>query len=344
MAKNRYIGKVALGLGAIAGVAAAVASRSRRYDLSNKTVFITGGSRGLGLLLAQQYAARGANVAISARDRDVLDRAAERLRQSGAKIIAVEGDVTVREEAELAIEQVRKNLGPVDVLVNNAGTICVGPMETMTIDDYRDSINTHFWGPYFATMAVLPEMQKRRAGRIVNISSIGGKISVPHLLPYSVGKFALTGFSEGLRSEALKDNVYITTVCPGLMRTGSPRNAHFRGDNAAEYAWFSISDSLPLLSMSAGWAARRIVNASIRGDAELVLSLPAKLAVQLHGLFPGLTSDALGLANKMLPTAPDNAAHNNKEWKTGRESFSKLSPSWITSLNERAATNNNQLS
>jgi NAD(P)-dependent dehydrogenase (short-subunit alcohol dehydrogenase family) len=341
MAKNRYIGKVTLGLGAVAGIAAALALRSRRYDLVGKTVFITGGSRGLGLLLAQQYAARGARVAIGARDRDALERAATGLAQGGAKIFAVEGDVTIREEAELAIDQVRRKLGPIDILVNNAGTICVGPMESMTIGDYRDSINTHFWGPYFATMAVLPEMQKRRQGRIVNISSIGGKISVPHLLPYSVGKFALTGFSEGLRSEALKDNVYITTVCPGLMRTGSPRNAHFKGDNEAEYAWFSVSDSLPLLSMSAGWAARRIINASIRGDAEIVLSLPAKLAVKLHGLFTGLTTDALGLANKMLPSAPDNSS---KEWKKGSQSFSGISPSWITALNEHAASDNNQLS
>jgi NAD(P)-dependent dehydrogenase (short-subunit alcohol dehydrogenase family) len=334
-----HFGKAALGLGVIAGIASAMAFRGPRYSLADRTVFITGGSRGLGLLLAQQYAARGARVAISARDPDALERAATGLRQAGATILAVEGDITMREEAELAIDQIRRNFGPIDVLVNNAGTICVGPMETMTIDDYRDSINTHFWGPYFATMAVLPEMQKRRQGRIVNISSIGGKISVPHLLPYSVGKFALTGFSEGLRSEALKDNVYITTVCPGLMRTGSPRNAHFKGDNQAEYAWFSISDSLPLLSMSAEWAARRIVNASIRGDSELILSLPAKLAVKLHGLFPGLTTDALGFANKMLP-----AAQGNKQLlKTGSQSFSELSPSWVTSLNERAAANNYQL-
>jgi short-subunit dehydrogenase len=212
-------------------------------------------------------------------------------------------------------------------------------METMTIDDYRDSINTHFWGPYFATMAVLPEMRKRRKGRIVNISSIGGKISVPHLLPYSVGKFALTGFSEGLRSEILKDNVYVTTICPGLMRTGSPRNALFKGDNQAEYAWFSITDSLPLLSMSARWAARRVVNASIRGDAELVLSLPAKVAVKVHALFPGVITDALGLVNRLLPFD-----EKNNRPRTGRQSFSELSPSWVTSLSERAAANNNQIS
>jgi short-subunit dehydrogenase len=191
-------------------------------------------------------------------------------------------------------------------------------------------------------MAVLPDMQRRKHGRIVNISSIGGKISVPHLLPYSVGKFALTGFSEGLRSEALKDNVYVTTVCPGLMRTGSPRNALFKGNNEAEYAWFSISDALPGLSMSARRAARQIVDATIRGRAEVVLSLPAKFAVKAHGLFPGVTADVLGLVSRLLPSA---VGHEDVlEPKTGKQSFSEASPSWVTTLNERAAEQNNQIS
>jgi short-subunit dehydrogenase len=209
----------------------------------------------------------------------------------------------------------------------------------MTIDDYRDSINTHFWGPYFASMGVLPSFQRRRQGRIVNISSVGGKISVPHLVPYSVGKFALTGFSEGLRSELLKDNIYVTTVCPGLMRTGSPRNASFKGNNEAEYAWFSISDALPVISMSAKRAARRIVNACLCGDAEVVLSLPAKVAVKLHGLFPGATTDLLGLMNVLLPS-PGGIG---RDVRTGKQSSSSLSPSWITTLNERAAQENNQI-
>ena len=251
MFKNNLGGKAALAAGAFVVLAAARMLRNSRYDLAGKTVFISGGSRGLGFLLAHEFASRGARVAVSARDRHSLDRAAESLNQNGVSVLTLETDITMREEAEFAVDRIQQKLGKIDVLVNNAGTICVGPMEAMTIDDYRDSINTHFWGPYFATMAVLPEMQRRRQGRIVNISSIGGKISVPHLLPYSVGKFALTGFSEGLRAEALKDNVYVTTVCPGLMRTGSPRNALFKGDNEAEYAWFSISDALPVLSMSA---------------------------------------------------------------------------------------------
>lgn len=327
-----------------AGIALGMATamllgRRKPILLRNKTVFVTGGSRGLGLLLAEEFASRGANVAISARDRNELERAETQLRTITDKVLILEADMTMREEVEMIVQKIEQHFGSLDILVNNAGTISVGPVETMTIDDYRDSINTHFWGPYFAIMAVLPSFQRRCQGRIVNISSIGGKIGVPHLVPYSVGKFALTGFSEGLRSELLKDNIYVTTVCPGLMRTGSPRNASFKGNNEAEYAWFSISDALPVISMSAQRAARRIVNACTRGEAEVVLSLPAKVAVKLHGLFPGPVTDLLGLINVLLP--PPGGI--GSDVRTGKQSSSSVSPSWITTLNERAAQENNQV-
>jgi NAD(P)-dependent dehydrogenase (short-subunit alcohol dehydrogenase family) len=325
---------IALGVGA-----SMLFSRRREISIRDKAVFITGGSRGLGLLLAQEFASRGAKVAISARDRSELDRAEAQLRAITDHVLALEADVTMREEVETAVHKIEQHFGSLDVLVNNAGTICVGPVETMTIDDYRDSINTHFWGPYFASMAVLPSFQRQRRGRIINISSMGGKIGVPHLVPYCVGKFALTGFSEGLRSELLKDNIYVTTVCPGLMRTGSPRNASFKGNNEAEYAWFSISDALPVISMSAKRAARRIVNACLRGDAEVVLSLPAKAAIKFHGLFPGITTDLLGLMNVLLP--PPGGI--GSDVRTGKQSSSSASPSWITTLNEQAAQENNQI-
>jgi NAD(P)-dependent dehydrogenase (short-subunit alcohol dehydrogenase family) len=169
---------VLVGMGAAAGITALKMWRRRNFEVRGKTVFITGGSRGLGLLLAREFAARGAKVAIAARDRDALQRATEDIRRFGEHVLAIETDITMREEADTALERIRGNFGPVDILVNNAGTICVGPLELMTIDDFRDSVNTHFWGPYFASMAVLPEMRRRKAGRIVNISSIGGKISV----------------------------------------------------------------------------------------------------------------------------------------------------------------------
>ncbi len=144
-------------------------------------------------------------------------------------------------------------------------------------------------------------MRARSRGSIVNIRSIGSKVSVPHLLPYSASKFALTGLSEGLRAELAQDGIRATTVCPGLMRTGSPRNAIFKGRHQAEYAWFSIGDSLSLLSISAESATRRILVACKRGEAEVVLSLPAKMANTFQALFPGVSADLLGLANRLLP-------------------------------------------
>ena len=332
------------GLLSAAGVAlwvcsAAIQRYSRRYNLQGKNVLITGGSRGLGLLLAREFCREGARVAICARDQQELGRARLVLTADGYEVLPVACDVTDRDQVKDAITQIRNQLGPIQILVNNAGMISVGPLETMNIDDYEESIDTHFWGPLNTIIAVLPEMRQRREGRIVNISSIGGKIAVPHLLPYSVGKFALTGLSEGLRSEAIKDNIYVTTVCPGLMRTGSPRNALFKSQHRAEYAWFSISDALPGLSMNANRAARQVVDACARGDSEIVLTVPAKVATLVHGVFPEVTVDVLGVVNRFLP--PPGGI--GTDVRTGKQSKSKASPSWLTALNERAAQENNQI-
>lgn len=319
--------------------ARAFARYYRHMDLRDQTVLVTGGSRGLGLVLARELARRGANVAICARDGEELQRAEEDLRQRGARVFTTVCDITHRDQVEDMIGRVRGHFGRIDALINNAGVIEVGPMEVMTLRDYEEAMKTHFWGPLYSTLAVLPEMQRRKAGRIVNISSIGGKISVPHLLPYSASKFALAGFSEGLRSELLKDGIYVTTVIPGLMRTGSPRNATFKGQHRLEYAWFSISDSMPLISMGAERAASQIVRAMQSGDAELTLSLPAKLAVTFHGVFPGLTSDILGLTNELLP-GPGGIGRQRAK---GLQSESAVSPSPLTMLTEAAAARNNEM-
>jgi NAD(P)-dependent dehydrogenase (short-subunit alcohol dehydrogenase family) len=328
-----------LGAGVVTGLAIAKTLQGRAFSLEGKTVFITGGSRGLGLLLASEFGRRGARVAISARDSEELSKAADRLRLDGGEVFTVEADHAVKEEAELAVERVTSQFGPIDVLVNNAGKMTVGPLDTMTIDDYRDSLNVHFWGAYFTTMAALPAMRQAKRGRIVNISSIGGKISVPHLVPYSVGKFALAGFSEGLRAELRKDNVFVTTVCPGLMRTGSARNAYFKGNNEAEYGWFSVLGSLPITSMNAEEAASAIVDACQRGSADLVLSIPAKVAAILHGLMPGTVADVLGAANHLLPKSGGIGRHA----RSGAQSSSRVSPSWATKLNDEAAQQNNEV-
>jgi short-subunit dehydrogenase len=329
---------VAAGVGALLA-ARALARRLGGYDLKGKTVLITGGSRGLGLVMAREFACEGAQLAICARDEAELERARADLMKRGARVLAVPCDVTDRVQVNEMVSIVRDHYGQIDVLVNNAGVIQVGPLEVMTLEDYELAMRVHFWGPLYTTLAVLPEMRRRRDGRIVNISSIGGKISVPHLVPYSASKFALVGLSAGLRAELQKDGVVVTTVCPGLMRTGSPRNATFKGQHRAEYAWFSISDALPVTAMKAERAARQIIEACKRGDAEVVLSIQAQLAVKFHALFPGLTADLLGLVNRLLP-GPGGIGRKRAK---GKDSQSELSPSWLTVLNEQAAERNNEV-
>ena len=247
---GQLLALAAVGLGACVGVRALL-GRRQEYDFRGKTVLITGGARGLGLVLAREFAAQGAHLVLCSRSAHELERAREELSGRGAQVLALPCDVGDQSQVDVLVREARDRFGRVDVLVNNAGLIQAGPMEVMTVADYEEAMRVHFWGPLCTTLAVAPEMQRRREGRIVNISSIGGRISVPHLLPYSASKFALVGFSEGLRAELAKDGVAVTTVCPGLMRTGSPRNALFKGQHQAEYAWFTLSDSLPGSSVSA---------------------------------------------------------------------------------------------
>jgi len=319
--------------------------RNRRgsYELAGRTVLITGGSRGLGLVLARHAAAEGARVAICARDEQELARARQDLLDCGATerdVLALSRDLTNADEVRSLVAEVESRLGGIDVLINNAGIILGGPLENMDARDFEDSMNTHFWAPFHAMQAVLPGMKRRGEGRIVNISSLGGKVAIPHLTAYSASKFALVGLSEGFRAELNQHGIYVTTVCPGLLRTGSTGHAEVKGQHKKEYAWFSIADAMPGFTMSAEQAARSIWNATRRGDGELILSLPAKLLAAFHGLLPGTTVDVLAWVNRALPATGESDAANER--RSGYESETPLTRSFLTTLNQKEARRNNE--
>lgn len=278
-----------------------VARRVNRLDLQGKTVIITGGSRGLGLELGRQLAALGARLAICARDTAELERAHAELETHGVEVFAMPCDVTDRTQVVEFVELVTRRFGNVDVLINNAGTIQVGPAAQMTLEDFEYAMNTNFWSAVYTTLAVLPAMRRRKQGSIVNISSIGGKISTPHLLPYSASKHAMTGFSEGLRAEVSREGINVTTVLPGPMRTGSHLNAEFKGQHEEEYAWFSFGASTPGLSIRADRAAARIISGFREGQAQIALPVQTGIAIKFHALFPELTHAMLALMNRTLP-------------------------------------------
>jgi short-subunit dehydrogenase len=253
--------------------------------------------------LARAFALEGCRIVIAARDAQELARAQQDLLQRGTEVLAVACDVTNQQQVHSVVAQATQHFGRVDIVVNNAGIIQVGPLSTTTMEDFAQALDVMFWGTLHTTMAVLPQMRARRSGRIVNITSIGGKVSVPHLLPYTCAKFAAVGLSEGLRAELGQDGVQVTTVVPGLMRTGSYVQARFKGQPEREFSWFALGSTLPLISISAERAARQIVRATQRGAAECILSLPANLVGRLHGVCPGTTANLLSLVNRALPGA-----------------------------------------
>jgi NAD(P)-dependent dehydrogenase (short-subunit alcohol dehydrogenase family) len=291
------------------GIGAALATRellarANEAVLDGQVALVTGGSRGLGYLLARELGREGCRVAICARDDAELTRAAATLEGGGAEVLAVRCDVGDRADVARLVGEVERRFGRIDILVNNAGAIQVGPLETMTHADFERAMDAMFWGVVNPTLAVLPAMRERRSGRIATVTSIGGKVAVPHLLPYASAKFAAVGFSEGLRAELAGSGVSVTTIAPGLMRTGSYLNAEFRGKRSREFTWFSLGDSLPLISMDAERAARQIVRSIKRGEAERVLTIPATLLARVHGLMPGTTQQLVGLVNRwVLPDA-----------------------------------------
>lgn len=334
---NRYVTSFLIGAGI--GMALRLRTRPNPYTFRGRTVVITGGSRGLGLVMARILAREGARLAILARDPAELDRAESELRLL-TDVMTIPCDLRSEEQVRSAIGQVVARYARLDVLINNAGIIQVGPLEHMTIADFTEAMATHLYGPLFCVLAALPHLRSVGGGRVVNVTSVGGKIAVPHLLPYCASKFALVGLSEGLRVELHKDNIRVTTVCPGLMRTGSPRNARFKGQHRREYAWFAIADSLPLLSMSAETAARQILQGCRRGAARVTLGVHTKGALLANELFPGATAAALSLANRLLPGARLEQGFSSR---AGHESQSQVAPSWLTRLSDEAARTNNEV-
>jgi NAD(P)-dependent dehydrogenase (short-subunit alcohol dehydrogenase family) len=314
------------------------AIRTSRYSLRDKVAVITGGSRGLGLVLARHICAQGGNVALIARDPDELTRAKADLAPRGSPVLTIQCDLLDAAQIEAAVRQIIDRLGKIDILINSAGIIEVGPLEHMTREDFERTMRLHFWAPYELVSRIVPEMRTWGGGRIVNISSIGGKVAVPHLAPYSVSKFALTGFSDAIRAELARDNIHVTTVAPGMMRTGSHVNAKFKGKHDIEFAWFSASAGAPLISMNADRAARKILAACRRGQPSLTLTFAARGAILGNALFPNLTGYAMRLVNQFLPKP--SAAEGNQS--RGGSEVRRLIPGWLTHSADKATARNNE--
>lgn len=315
------------------GLACTAAGRMTRGAIGysswarGKVVVITGGSRGLGLALAEEFGRRGAQLVLAARNETDLSNARRQLLDQGAirnidDVLIVAVDLRKEEDAARLIDEATRRFGRVDVLINNAGIITVGPVENQPLEHFREVMDSNFYTGLHCTLAVLPQMLRRRSGSIANIASIGGRIAVPHLLPYTASKFAAVGFSEGLGMELESKGIRVTTVCPGLMRTGSHRNALFSGDASREYRWFSLAANTPGASISAHSAARKIANGIAAGCAEISITPQAFLAARFGNVSPELKRMAMAGMHMAMPdpVEGETGIHKGEEVR-GNELF-----------------------
>ena len=317
-------------------------SRSLRgkYSFADKVVIITGGSRGLGLAIARCLANEGARLALLARDENELATACAELRECGGEALPVACDLLNRDQSLGAIQTVLDHFGKIDILINNAGIIEIGPLENMRRSDFDRSLQLHFWAPFNLMQQVIPHLRRAGDGRIINISSLGGKVAVPHMAPYTASKFALVGLSDAFRAELARDNIRLTTVTPGPMRTGSQASAKFKGNHGAEFTWFSLSTALPFGAVEAERAAEKIVAASRYGQASLIIGLPARAAIIGNALFPSFTGEVMKLLNRFLP-GPTGV--EGDELKSGAEARNERRvPDWVARLGESSIARQNE--
>ena len=319
-----------LGAAAAAALGAAMARRIRTESFRDRVILITGGARGLGLAIARELAPERPRLILMSRTIAELDRAAADLTARGASVRVIVGDVRDSRRVADAVASCVRRHGRLDILINNAGVIQAMPFEHAQIEDFKDSLATHFWGPLFAIRAVLPIMRRQGRGHIVNIASIGGRLGVPHLSPYCAGKFALVGLSEALHAELGKDNIAVTTVTPGLIRTGSHRNVVVRGQHRREAQWFGLASATPASSMAASRAARQIVAAIRARRAAVTPGIQARAGEVANVLAPELVAAAMAMVASLLPrpTGPDG--------DRGRRSHA-LDLGWVESLLPRRA-------
>ncbi|MFK0168687.1 SDR family NAD(P)-dependent oxidoreductase [Streptomyces sp. NPDC090306] len=319
-----------------------------RSRIDGLSALVTGGSRGLGLLLAARLAVRGCRITILARDADELRRGAEWIEdRTGRDVRTAVCDVRDRAAVERAVADTYAVQDGLDVVLANAGVIQVAPAATAGVEAFEDAMSTIFDGALHTALAALPYLRESRAGgRLGFVGSVGGLLAVPHLVPYSCAKAAVGALGEGLRAETAGENVTVTTVHPGLMRTGSHLQAEFGGRASAEFAWFSALAGAPVVSMDAERAAERIVRAVERRRTRLVLTPAARAAGLAHGVAPTLVTRASGLVARLLPDAEGEAGAPLRQGHglepAGVHGLAGRLRAWGSALNDRAAGRYNQ--
>jgi len=252
-------------------------------DLKNKVVWITGASSGIGRALTQELATKGCKLVLSSRKADQLIEVSKTLGMDDANFLVLPLDLEKSAEANVWAEQVVKKFGRIDILINNGG-ISQKSMALMTDNSVeRKIMEINYFGQVALTRAVLPFMQKQQFGKIVAISSILGKFSLPQHTTYAASKHAIYGYFEGLRLEINKDNLSVLICAPGFINTSVAKNA-VTGDGSI----LNENSDAQENGLDANVFAKRLAKAISTDKNHIYIGRKEILSVPFKTIFPNL--------------------------------------------------------
>jgi dehydrogenase/reductase SDR family member 7B len=253
---------------------------------NDKVAWITGASAGIGEAIALAFAANGAALVLSARSIEALDKVADKCKAVGASSVFVQPlDLAYSDGFEKIAADVVKQMGKIDILVNNGGVSQRALVKDAPLDLYRQIMEINFFGTIALTKAVLPFMMANKSGQIITISSLVGKIGSPLRSGYAASKHALHGFFDSLRAEVQDDNIKVLMVCPGFIKTNISVNAL-----NAEGSHTGKMDKNQETGMMPAAVANKILSALAAGKQEIYVGGKERLILYIKRFFPGLVN------------------------------------------------------
>jgi len=256
-------------------------------DFKNKIILITGASSGIGKETAIEFAKLGANIILVARKKDKLEQVANELKKFNVSTLICQCDISKKDQVKEMSKTILEKFESVDILVNNAGFAIYGSVSDLTIDEIESQMETNYFGMIYCIKNFLPSMLKKKSGHIVNVASVAASFGLPGIASYCASKFAMLGFSEGLKHELKNTGVGITVVSPIMVRT-----------NFFEHPSFENMPKFSPTSLSSVTVAKAILKAANSPRLEIIVPSVVRGAVWMKNTFPYFINPILGKSFK----------------------------------------------
>jgi len=256
-------------------------------DFKNKVVLITGASSGIGKETAIEFAKLGANIVLVARRKDKLEQAANELKEFHVSTLVCQCAVSKKDQVKEMSKRVLEKFDSVDILVNNAGFAIYGSVSDLTIDEIESQMETNYFGMIYCIKNFLPSMLQKKSGHIVNVASVAASFGLPGIASYCASKFAMLGFSEGLKHELKDTGVGITVVSPIMVRT-----------DFFDHPSFEKMPKYSPTSLSSKTVAKTILKAANSPRLEIIVPSVVRGAVWMKNTFPYFINPILGKSFK----------------------------------------------